>query len=153
MGEKTVATNKKAFHDYHIDEKIETGIVLKGSEVKSLRAGKANLRDGYAKIKGEEVFLHNVHISTYSHATYDKQDPLQVRKLLLHKREIKRLIGKVREKGFALIPLRIYFNEKGKAKVELALARGKKTYDKRASLKQKDSDRDMERAMRDYKKY
>jgi SsrA-binding protein len=151
LGEKIVCTNKKASHDYHIDEVIEAGMVLKGSEVKSLRAGKANLRDGYAKIQNGEVFLHNVHISPYSHATYDRQDPLRVRKLLLSKREIKKLIGKVKEKGIALIPLKIYFITSGKAKLALGLARGKQLYDKRASLKKRESDRDTERAMSRYK--
>jgi len=150
---KTVATNKKAFHDYHIEEKLEAGIVLRGSEVKSLRAGKANLRDGFAKVKDNEIFLYNVHISPYTHATYDRQEPLRVRKLLLHRREIRKLIGKVQEKGLALIPLKIYFNEKGKAKIEIGVARGKKLYDKRAALKNKQTDREMQRAMRDYKKY
>lgn len=147
---KIVATNKKAFHDYHIEEKIEAGIVLLGSEVKSLRAGKANLREGYAKVQGVEIFLYSVHISPYSHATYDKPDPLRVRKLLMHRREIMKLIGKVQEKGFSLIPLKIYFNQHGKAKVELALARGKKLYDKRDALKKKDADRDMERGRKEY---
>lgn len=151
MGEKVVCKNKKAYHDYHIDEVIEAGMVLKGSEVKSLRAGKANLRDGYAKIKNGEVFLHNVHISPYSHATYDAPAPLRARKLLLSKREIKKLIGKVQEKGLALIPLKIYFISSGKAKLALGLARGKKLYDKRASLKKRESDRDMERAIQKYK--
>jgi len=150
VSKKVVATNKKAFHDFHVEETVETGLVLKGSEVKSLRAGKVNLRDGYAKVKNEEVFLYNVHISPYSHATYDRQDPMRVRKLLLHRREIRKLIGKVKEKGFALIPLRIYFNEKGRAKLELALARGKKLYDKRAALRKKDADREMEREMKRY---
>lgn len=122
--------------------------MLKGSEVKSLRAGRANLKDGYAQLEGGEVFLHNVHISPYSHATYDKVNPLRVRKLLLHRREIRKLIGKLHEKGIALIPLKIYFIDNGKAKIELGLARGKKLYDKRASLKEKQSSREMERAIR-----
>ncbi len=153
MSRKVVATNKKAFHDFHIEETVEAGIVLKGSEVKSLRAGKVNLRDSYGKIKGGEVFLVNVHISPYSHATYDRQDPLRLRKLLLHRREIRKLIGKVQERGFSLVPLRLYFNERGKVKVELALARGKKLYDKRAALKKKQLDRETERAVRDYRRY
>ena len=153
MSRKVVATNKKAFHDFHIEETVEAGIVLKGSEVKSLRAGKVNLRDSYAKGKNGEVFLVNVHISPYSHATYDRQDPLRLRKLLLHRREIRKLIGKVQERGFSLVPLRLYFNERGKVKVELALARGKKLYDKRAALKKKQLDRETERAVRDYRRY
>ncbi|MEJ2056970.1 MAG: SsrA-binding protein SmpB, partial [Desulfofustis sp.] len=138
MGVKVVCRNKKAYHDYHIDQKIEAGMVLSGPEVKSLRAGKANLKDGYVRIdeRGEAI-LHNVHISQYSHATHNPNDPLRVRKLLLHRREIKKLIGKLQEKGLALIPLAIYFNEKGKAKVELGLAHGKRQYDKRAALKEK----------------
>lgn len=123
---------------------------LRGSEVKSLRAGKANLRDGYAQVKNGELFLYNVHISPYSHATYDAPDATRVRKLLLHRREINKLIGKMQEKGYSLIPLKIYFNEKGKAKLALGVAKGKKLYDKRAALKEKDTKRDMERALRDY---
>jgi SsrA-binding protein len=148
MGQKVVTKNKRAFHDYHIEETFEAGMVLRGSEVKSLRAGRANLKDGYAQVKDGEVFLHNVHISPYTHATYDKVDPVRVRKLLLNRREIRKLIGKLHEKGLALIPLKIYFINNGKAKVELGLARGKKLYDKRASLKEKQTKREMERAMR-----
>lgn len=149
MGVKVVCRNKKAYHDYYIETKFEAGMVLSGPEVKSLRAGKANLKDGYVQIdqKGEAI-LHNVHISQYSHATHNPNDPLRVRKLLLHKREIRKLIGKLQEKGLALIPLSIYFNSKGKAKVELGLARGKRQYDKRAALKQKQSDREVQRVMR-----
>ncbi len=148
MGQKIVSKNKKAYHDYHIDQTLEAGIVLSGPEVKSLRAGKVNLRDGYALLKDGEVFLFNVHISAYSFATHINQEPLRVRKLLLHRSEIRKLIGKLHEKGIALIPLKIYFIENGKAKVELGLARGKKLYDKRAALKEKDSNREMERTMR-----
>ena len=126
-------------------------MVLKGSEVKSLRAGKANLKDGYAKIHNGEVFLYNVNISPYSHTTYDAPDAERVRKLLLKRREIKKLITKIQERGFSLIPLKIYFISSGKAKIELGLGRGKKLYDKRATLKKKDSDRDMDRAMSRYK--
>ena len=151
MSGKVVAKNKKAYHDYHIDDTLEAGMVLKGSEVKSLRAGKVTLKDGYASVKNGEIFLYNVHISPYSHATYDVPNAERVRKLLLKKREIKKLIGKIQEKGIALIPLKIYFISSGKAKIELGLARGKKLYDKRAALKKKDSDRDVERAMRHYK--
>jgi len=148
MGQKIVSKNKKAFHDYHIDQIFEVGMVLSGAEVKSLRAGKANLRDGYAQLRDGEVFLHNVHISPYSFATLVSQDPLRVRKLLMHRREIRKLIGKLHEKGIALIPLKIYFIDNGKAKVELGLAKGKKLYDKRAALKEKDSNREMERSLR-----
>ena len=146
---KVVCRNKKAYHDYHIDQKLEAGIVLSGPEVKSLRAGKANLKDGYVRIDDNgEAILHNVHISQYSYATHNPNDPLRVRKLLLHKRELKKLIGKLQEKGLALIPLSIYFKDNGKAKVELGLARGKREYDKRAALKEKQSDREIDRAMR-----
>ncbi len=148
MAEKIVSKNKKAFHDYHIDQTLEAGMVLSGAEVKSLRAAKVNLKDGYALVKDGQVYLYNVHISPYSFATTMLQEPLRVRKLLLHKREIRKLIGKLHEKGIALIPLKIYFVANGKAKVELGLARGKKLYDKRAALKEKQSSRDMERSLR-----
>ncbi len=149
MNGKVVCQNKKAYHDYFIDATFEAGMVLSGPEVKSLRAGKANLKDGYAKIDDRgEVMLYNVHISFYTYATHNPNEPLRVRKLLLHKKEIKKLIGKLKEKGLALIPLKIYFKGNGKAKVELGLARGKRQYDKRAALKQKQSDREVQRAMR-----
>jgi len=119
--------------------------------VKSLRAGKANLRDGFAKIKNNEVFLQRVHISPYSHATYDAPDPVRERKVLLKKREILKLVGKIQERGYSLIPLKMYFNERGKAKVVLGLAKGKKLYDKRESLKKKDTDREIDRAMLKYR--
>ena len=151
MSGKVVASNKKAYHNYFIDSTLEAGMVLKGSEVKSLRAGKVTLKDGYAKIKNGEVFLYKVHISPYSHASYDTPDSERIRKLLLSKREIKKLIRKTQDKGFALLPLKIYFKSNGKAKIELGLGRGKKLYDKRAVLKKKDSDRDLERTMQRYK--
>jgi SsrA-binding protein len=145
---KIVCKNKKAFHDYHIDKTVEAGLVLKGPEVKSLRAGKANIKDGYANIKNGEVFLYNIHISPYSFTTHTPIDPLRVRKLLLHRREIRKLIGKLNEKGVALIPLKIYFIDKGKAKVELGLARGKKLHDKRDALKEQQANREMQRMLR-----
>jgi len=148
MGQRVVCRNKRAFHEYHIEGTLEAGIVLNGPEVKSLRAGRANLKDGYARVEGGEVYLYNVHISPYANATHNPTEPLRVRKLLLHKREIRKLIGKLHEKGIALIPLKMYFIENGKAKVELGLARGKKLHDKRAALKEKQSDREMERALR-----
>ena len=149
MSGKVVCKNKKAYHDYAIESTMEAGMVLTGPEVKSLRAGKANLRDGYAAVNNQgEVVLHNVHISQYNFATHNPNEPIRVRKLLLHRREIKKLIGKLQEKGLALIPLKIYFKGNGKAKIELGLARGKRQYDKRATLKQKQSDREVERAMR-----
>ncbi|MDD5759563.1 MAG: SsrA-binding protein SmpB [Desulfobulbaceae bacterium] len=142
---KVVGSNKKATFDFFIEDTIETGIMLLGPEVKSLRDGKANLRDGYAKIVKEELFLYNVHISPYTFTTNSPPDPLRVRKLLLHKREIKKLIGKVKEKGVALIPLKIYFKANGKAKLALGLARGKKLYDKRDAIKGRENDREMNR--------
>lgn len=149
MAVKVVCQNKKAYHDYHIEATYEAGMVLSGPEVKSLRAGKANMRDGYVQINGRgEVIMYNVHISFYTFATHNPNEPLRMRKLLLHKREIRKLIGKLKEKGLALIPLKIYFVHNGKAKVELGLARGKKQYDKRAALKEKQSDREVQRAMR-----
>ncbi|MEW6081422.1 MAG: SsrA-binding protein SmpB [Bacillota bacterium] len=146
--ERLVADNRKARHDYHVDEVIEAGLVLTGAEVKSLRAGRANLRDGYAVVEGGQVFLHNVHISPYDKAPTDEQDPLRVRKLLLHKAEIRRLAGKVREKGYTLVPLRLYFGSSGKAKVEVALAKGKRLYDKRQDMQERDDRRKMERALK-----
>jgi len=152
MAIKIVAKNKKAYHDYHIDATYEAGMVLSGPEVKSLRAGRANLKDGYVKIDGRgEVMMYNVHISLYSFATQNPNEPLRVRKLLLHHREIKKLIGKLNEKGLALIPLKIYFIENGKAKVELGLARGKRQYDKRAALKEQQTNREIQREMRQNK--
>jgi SsrA-binding protein len=145
---KIVCQNKKARHDYHIIEVIEAGMVLVGTEVKSLREGRANLKDSYARIRNGELYLVQAHISPYSHAHYDNHDPERVRKLLVHKRELKRLTGKTQEKGLTLVPLKIYFKE-GKAKVELALASGKKSYDKRETLKRKDQKREMERAIKD----
>ena len=144
---KTVAENRKARHDYHIEETIEAGIALQGTEVKSLRLGQANLRDSYAAVEKGEVLLYNVHISPYSHGNRFNHEPLRTRKLLLHRAEIRRLIGRVREKGYTLVPLKIYF-KRGKAKVELALARGKKLYDKREDIAKRDARRDMERALR-----
>ena len=145
---KIVCQNKKARHDYHIIEVIEAGMVLLGTEVKSLREGRANLKDSYARIRDGELYLVQAHISPYSHASYDNHDPERVRKLLVHKRELKRLTGKTQEKGLTLVPLKIYFKD-GKAKVELALASGKKSYDKRETLKRQTQKREMERAIKD----
>ena len=145
---KVVCQNKKARYDYQILEVIEAGMVLLGTEVKSLRQGRANLKDSYARVKDGELFLMQSHISPYSHAYYDNHDPDRARKLLVHKREIKRLQGKTQEKGLTLIPLKIYFKD-GKAKVELGLARGKRTYDKRETLKRKTEQRELERAIKD----
>jgi SsrA-binding protein len=141
---RIVSQNKKAFHDYEITERFEAGMVLLGTEVKSLREGRANLKDSYARVKKNEVFIYGLHISPYSHATYDNHDPERVRKLLLHRLEIKKLLGKTQERGFSLIPLKLYFKD-GKAKVEIALARGKKEYDKRESIKRKEEARELDR--------
>lgn len=149
-GEKTVCTNKKARFDYEIDEKYEAGMVLTGTEVKSLRNGKANLKDGYARVIKGEVFLIGCHISPYEMGTHSNHDPERRRKLLLHKQEIKRLTGKTVERGLTLVPLRIYFRN-GKAKIELGLGRGKKSYDKRETMRQRTADREMERAIRRHK--
>lgn len=145
---KNIAENRKARHEYFIEDTWEAGMVLLGTEVKALREGRANLRDAYARIKKGEVWVYQLHISPYSHASYDNHDPERVRKLLLHNAEIKRLLGKTQERGFSLIPLKIYFSH-GRAKVELGLARGKKLYDKRATIAERDQKRDMERALRE----
>ena len=144
---KEIATNRRAFHDYFIDEQLEAGVVLVGTEVKSLRAGKANLRDGFVRIDGHEAWLENVHISPYTQGGYVNHEPMRSRKLLLHRREIASLIGKTRQKGYTLIPLRMYFAG-NHAKVEIGLARGKRQYDKRAALAEADAKREMERATR-----
>jgi SsrA-binding protein len=146
---KIIAENRKARHDYHIDEEFEAGMVLKGTEVKSLRLGRAILKDAYARIKNGEVFIHQMHISPYPFAYYDNHDPLRPRKLLLHKREIKRLYGKVNEKGLTLIPLKMYFKN-GKAKISIAMARGKRKYDKRHAIRRRDDQREMERTRKQY---
>ncbi len=142
--EKNIAVNRKAKHEYHLMQLFEAGIVLTGTEVKSLRDGKANLVDSYAILEKGEVWLNNAHISEYKHGNISNHDPTRSRKLLLNKSEIRKLIGKVKEKGLTLIPLRLYF-KKGKVKVELALAKGKKVYDKRESIAKRDMQRDQER--------
>ena len=145
MSEKLICNNKKAYHDYFIEEKLEAGVMLRGTEVKSLRDGRVNLQDSYASVDGEEVFLHHCHISPYSHGNIMNHDPLRPRKLLLHRKEINKLIGKTQQKGLTLIPLRIYFSKNGRAKVELALAKGKKQYDRRESIKAREAGREVER--------
>jgi SsrA-binding protein len=146
---KIVAENRKARHNYHIDEVIEAGMVLKGTEVKSLRQGRVNLKDSYARIKNGEVFVHQMHIGPYPFAYYNNHEPLRPRKLLLHKREIHRLYGKVNEKGITLIPLRVYFT-RGKVKLALGLARGKRAYDKRETIRRRDEQRELDRARKEY---
>jgi SsrA-binding protein len=143
MEKKIICQNKKAFHEYTIDEVVEAGIVLLGPEVKSLRGSRANLGDAYSRIKDGEVFVYNMHISPYPYAHYLNLDPLRTRKLLLNRVEIKRLIGKTKEKGYSLIPLKAYFSG-SRIKIELGLAKGKKTYDKRQTLKEKEMKREMD---------
>jgi SsrA-binding protein len=144
---RSIAENRKARHDYHIEDTFEAGLVLTGTEVKSLRAGKANLRDAHAEVRGGELFLVGSHISAYEQGNRFNHEPLRLRKLLMHKNEIRRLGAQVAEKGYTLIPLRLYWHD-GRAKVELALARGKRQYDKRDVIAKRDSEREMERALR-----
>ena len=145
-GQKVVASNRKARHDYHIEDVYEAGIVLSGTEVKSLRAGRASLIDGFASIEGGEVFLENVHIPEYTQGTWNNHPSRRKRKLLLNRAEIYKLTGKIRESGYTLVPLSLYFKD-GRAKVEIALARGKKEYDKRQSLKEAQDKREVARAI------
>ncbi|WP_054032979.1 SsrA-binding protein SmpB [Desulfatitalea tepidiphila] len=147
---KIIAENRKARHEYFIEDRFEAGMVLKGTEVKSLRQGRANLKDSYARIKKGEVYIHQLHISPYPFAYYDNHDPLRVRKLLMHKHEIKQLYGKINERGHTLVPLRLYFRD-GKVKLELALAKGKHQHDKRDTIRRRDEQRDLERQRKDYK--
>jgi SsrA-binding protein len=145
-GQQVVASNRKARHDYHIEDVFEAGIVLRGTEVKSLRAGRASLVDGYASIDGGEAWLENVHIPEYLQGTWTNHATRRRRKLLLNRVEIDKLSGKVRESGYTLVPLSLYFKD-GKAKVEIALARGKRDYDKRQALKERQDKREADRAM------
>ena len=144
---KVAATNRKAYHDYFIQETLEAGMSLLGTEVKSLREGRVNLKEGYVAIKDNEAFLLNCHISPYSHGNLQNHDPLRPRKLLLHKKEISRLWGALTQKGLTLLPLKIYFI-KGKAKVEIGLAKGKREYEKRATIKEKEDRREIERHLK-----
>ena len=146
-GEKVIATNKKAFHDYFILEKFEAGIVLLGTEVKAIREGRLNLKDSYAMVQGEEMFLFHCHISPYSHGNRENHDPTRSRKLLLHEREIQKLIGKTQEKGLTVVPLRVYL-KRGLVKVELGVARGKKLIDKRETERRKEADQEARAAMK-----
>ncbi len=146
-GIKIIAKNKKARFNYELGDRYEAGMVLTGTEVKSLRMGKANLTDSYARIKDGEVWLVSCHIGAYPYAHYDNHEPERPRKLLMHKREIKKLTGKLQESGHSLIPLALYF-KRGRAKVELALARGKKKHDKRETIKRRDQEREMQRALK-----
>jgi SsrA-binding protein len=145
--QKNIAENRKAFHDYHILETFDAGVVLLGTEVKSIREGRVNLRDSFARAENGEVFVHNIHIQPYSHRGYADHDPIRRRKLLLHAHEIRKLVGKVVEKGMTLVPLRMYFKN-GKVKLEIGLAKGKKVHDKRETIKRRDADRETRAAIK-----
>lgn len=149
MSIKIVAQNKKARHDYAISESFEAGMVLQGTEVKSIRLGKVNLKDSYAKVENGEVFLYNCHISPYEKSAYFNHDPERRRKLLLNRREIRKLTGRVEEKGLTLVALKVYFKN-GLAKVELGLARGKKVHDRRQDMAKRDAEREMDRAYKNH---
>ena len=148
-GVKVVATNRKAYHDYFIEETYEAGIVLTGTEIKSVRASRVNLKDGYVTFRDGEAWLVNVHISPYEHRGYAGHDPTRDRKLLLHKKEIDRLQGRVQEKGWTVVPLRMYLKD-GRAKVEIALVRGKKKYDKRQAIARREHEREIRRAFKEW---
>jgi len=143
----SIAENRKAFHDYHLLESFEAGLVLLGTEVKAIREGRVNLRDSFARVEDGEVFLYNVNISSYSHRGYADHEPMRRRKLLLHRDEIRKLIGKTVEKGMTLVPTRLYF-KKGRVKVAVSLARGKKEYDKRETVKRREADRETRAAIK-----
>ncbi len=145
---KVLASNRKAYHDYHIDETHEAGVVLTGTEIKSVRAGSVNLRDSYAQVRNGEMWLMNVHIAPYEPASRQNVDPYRERKMLMHRKEILRLFGRAQEKGLTLIPLRLYL-KKNKAKVEIGLARGKKEYDKREAIAKRESVREIDRAVKE----
>jgi SsrA-binding protein len=145
--QSSIAENRKAFHDFHLMETFEAGLVLLGTEVKAIREGRVNLRDSFARVEDGEVFLYNVHISPYSHRGYADHEPLRRRKLLLHKEEIRKLIGKTVEKGMTLVPVRLYFKD-GRVKVAVSLAKGKKDYDKRDTIKQREADRETRAAIK-----
>ena len=155
MAEKTerekaqsnIAENRKAYHDYHLLESFEAGVALLGTEVKAIREGRVNLRDSFARVEGDEVFLYNVNISSYSHRGYADHEPLRRRKLLLHRDEIRKLIGKTIERGMTLVPVRMYFKG-GRVKIAVSLAKGKKEYDKRETIKQRDADRETRAAIK-----
>jgi len=144
---RTITVNRKAYHDYHILERLEAGIVLKGSEIKSIRLGRVNLGDAYAKPENGELWLHNSHIASYDAASYNTHEPARPRKLLLHRKEIDNLAGTVTQRGLTLVPLRLYIKS-GIAKVELGVARGKKIYDKRETLARREAEREMDRALK-----
>jgi SsrA-binding protein len=145
--QQNIAENRKAYHDFHLIETFEAGIVLLGTEVKSIREGRVNLRDSYARVEDGEVFLYNVNISPYSHRGYADHEPLRRRKLLLHRDEIRKLIGKTVEKGMTLVPVRLYYKN-GRVKVAVSLAKGKKEYDKRETVKRREADRETRAAIK-----
>ncbi len=147
QGVKVVARNRRARHDYHIEDVFEAGLVLTGTEVKSLRAGRASLSEAFGQVSGGELWLHGLHIPEYTQATWTNHEPRRTRKLLLHRKEIDRLASQVAERGFTIVPLSLYFSD-GRAKVELGLGRGKRTYDKRHDLAQRDAAREVDRALR-----
>jgi SsrA-binding protein len=149
MGIKIIANNKKAYHEYFIDEVFEAGLVLTGTEVKSLRLGKVNIKESFCRIKGNEVFINNMNISIYEQGNRENHDPTRVRKLLLHREEIDKMTRKVEERGLSLVPTKIYFKE-SRVKIEIGIGRGKKLHDKRETLKQKQSDRETARDIRDH---
>jgi SsrA-binding protein len=146
-GIKIIARNRRARHEYHIEDTVEAGLVLTGTEVKSLRAGRASLAEAFGQVSGDELYLHNMHIPEYTQGTWTNHEPRRTRKLLLHRKEIDRFASQAAERGFTIIPLSLYFSG-GRAKVELALARGKRTYDKRHDLAQRDAAREVDRALR-----
>ena len=152
MAEKLITTNRRAFRDYEVFETFEAGIELRGSEVKSLRAAKANLDDSFARIDNEEAKLFNAHITPYAYSTYAELEPTRIRKLLLHKAQIRKLAASVSQKGYTIVPLKMYFNERGFAKVLLALCKGKKFYDRREDIKKKESDLHIRRVMKNRKR-
>jgi SsrA-binding protein len=148
QAQKSIAENRKAFHDYHIIETFEAGVALLGTEVKAIREGNVNLRDSFARVDGGEVWIHNVHISPYSHRGYAEHEPTRKRKLLLHRKEIRKLIGRTVEKGMTLVPTRMYFKN-GHVKVALGLAKGKQEHDKRETSKKREADRETRAAVKE----
>lgn len=148
MEEKVISSNRKLFRDYEVLETVEAGIELRGSEVKSLRENRANIDDSFARVEGDEVYLYNCHITPYEKASYFKEEATRPRRLLLHKKQIRKLIGQVAQKGYTLVPMRMYFNKRGLAKVALSLGRGKKLYDRREDIKKRDSERELRRSLR-----
>lgn len=140
--------NRSAYHDYYIEDKYDAGLVLAGTEVKSLREGRASFNDSYCFFHKGELWIKSLHITPYSHGTVNNHDPVQERKLLMHKKELRKLEAKIKEKGYSIVPLRIFFNEKGLAKLEIGLGKGKKLYDKRETIKQRDTERDIKRYLK-----